>query len=78
MNQAMHSQSATDAPVGGRNNALHQYAMELVEEGLSYDEIATRVRIKNDSLAHRLGDLELLATVISPVARVIANKEQHA
>ena len=54
---------------GNRNNMLLRYAMILVDAGMTYDEISSRVSDLNDKLPDKLKEEEILATIMTTVGK---------
>ena len=59
---------------GNRNNLMHRYAMILVDAGLSFEGIRSRVMALNEKIADKLDESEILGTVMVTVGRTLATK----
>lgn len=55
--------------MGNRNNQMIKYALALVDGGLNYQDIETRVLHFNDMLDNPLSEMELRDTVLKTVAQ---------
>src|SRR5690606_34850844 len=53
---------------GNRNNHMIMYALALVDTGLTYPEIETKVLEFNEKLSNKLSEAELRSTVLRSVA----------
>ncbi|AHG59310.1 DNA primase [Sulfitobacter phage phiCB2047-B] len=59
--------------VGGRNNALLNYAMMLKDAGMSFDELEERVLLLNKNSGSPLKKDEVQSTVLKSVAQKMSN-----
>lgn len=59
---------------GNRNNMLLRYAMVLVDAGIAYETVLSKVTSLNDKLPDKLEDAELMSTVMITVGKAIAKK----
>ncbi|HCJ6328424.1 DUF3987 domain-containing protein [Acinetobacter baumannii] len=63
---------------GNRNVQLHKYARVLVDAGLDFNEITTKVTSLNDKLPGKLSETELSATIFKTVANEVFKKQKDA
>jgi hypothetical protein len=56
---------------GNRNNLLLRYAMVLLDSGLGYDSIYSRVVALNDKIADKLSELEIMGTIMRTIGNNI-------
>lgn len=59
---------------GGRNNQMIKFALALVDSGMSYPEVQTRVMTFNKALNNPLGEDEIAMTVMQTVAKRFSAK----
>ena len=59
---------------GNRNNMLLRYGMILVDAGLSFEEIQTKVLSLNSKIPDKLSESEIFSTIMSSVMKAIAKR----
>lgn len=59
---------------GNRNNMLLRFAMILVDAGFDFEGVRQRVTILNDKLPDKLGEAEIMGTVMVTVGKTLATK----
>ncbi len=59
---------------GNRNNMLLRYALLLVDSGMSFENICSRVLNLNNSLPDKLDEAEIMGTIVISVGKAISKK----
>ena len=59
---------------GNRNNMLHRYAMSLVDNGLTAQQVMEKVKDLNNKMPNKLEEVELMNTVFATVSKATAGK----
>lgn len=59
---------------GNRNNMILRYAMILIDGGLDFEGIRSRVMQLNDKMPDKLDEAEIMSTVMISVAKAIAKR----
>jgi hypothetical protein len=59
---------------GNRNQMLHRYGMMLVDNGLDYSQILSKVNSLNDKIADKLEEAEILTTIMVTVSKELAKR----
>lgn len=59
---------------GNRNEQLHKYARVLVDTGMTFDEVTSKVTALNDKLPSKLSEVELATSIYKTVATEILKR----
>ena len=59
---------------GNRNNMLLRYGMILVDAGFDFNAVSDRINTLNNKLPDKLDPAEIVATIMSSVAKAISKK----
>jgi hypothetical protein len=59
---------------GNRNQLLHRFSMLLVDNGMDYEAILSKVKSLNSKIPDSLEETEILATIMVTVSKAISKR----